>query len=186
MTHSTDNNDARTLFLDRDGVINKEPPQYYVHSWNEFHFYEKTIAALQRLSWVFPRIIVVTNQQGVGKGLMSQAALDDIHERMCVQLLENGVRIDAVYAATALAENDTAALRKPHIGMALLAQREFPAIRFEESTMVGDSLRDLQFARHLGMQSIWIQTTPPATPQPLADAVFESLWHYALSVNPYQ
>ncbi|MCS6819569.1 MAG: histidinol phosphate phosphatase, partial [Chitinophagales bacterium] len=69
-----------TLFLDRDGVINLHYPNDYVKSVEEFIFLEGALDAIRDLSRVFKRIIVVTNQQGVGKGLMSEADLDLIHE----------------------------------------------------------------------------------------------------------
>jgi len=71
----------RCLFLDRDGVINKHPTNHYVMTWDEFEFLPGVIPALQALRPFFHRIVVVTNQQGVGKGLMEQAELEHIHDQ---------------------------------------------------------------------------------------------------------
>ena len=71
-----------SLFLDRDGVINQHPSNHYVMRWEEFEFVPGVITALQALRPLFQRIIIVTNQQGVGKGLMKKSDIDDIHERM--------------------------------------------------------------------------------------------------------
>ena len=70
------------LFLDRDGVINTRIVDGYVRQWNDFGFTPGAIGALATLSRWAPEIAVVTNQQGVGKRLMSADALNDIHSRM--------------------------------------------------------------------------------------------------------
>src|SRR5438445_13769294 len=91
-----------TLFLDRDGVINVEKDQSYIFHYGEFVFYERGLKALSLLSEVFPRIVVVTNQKGVGKGLMTTAALTDIHDKMTAAVAAGGGRTDAIYYCDAL------------------------------------------------------------------------------------
>ena len=145
-----------TLFLDRDGVINTSPPNAYVLSWDEFKFNDGVFAILSRLSEVFGRIIVITNQQGVGKGLMSEKDLWQIHIKMKDEIEKNGGRIDAIYAATQLATNDPEGMRKPNPGMALKAQRDFPEIDFSKSIMVGDAIRDMQFGKSAGMFTVYL------------------------------
>ena len=140
-----------TLFLDRDGVINLHFPKDYVKDWNEFFFLEGAIDAIVRLTGVFGRIIVVTNQQGVAKGKMTEEALRIIHINMLSEIEAAGGRIDSIYAATVLAENDPEGIRKPKIGMAMQAQRDFPEIDFAKSLIVGDSISDMQFGRNAGM-----------------------------------
>ena len=78
----------KTLFLDRDGVINRLMPHDYVKKWNEFEFMPGVLEALAILAKKFQHIILVTNQRGVGKGLMSKEDLDRIHEKMC-SVIEN-------------------------------------------------------------------------------------------------
>jgi histidinol-phosphate phosphatase family protein len=145
-----------TLFLDRDGVINLHFPKDYVKDWNEFFFLEGAIDAIVRLSHVFGRIIVVTNQQGVAKGKMTEEMLRVIHINMLSEIEAAGGRIDSIYAATVLADNDPEGIRKPRIGMALQAQRDFPEIDFAKSIIVGDSLSDMQFGRNAGMYTILV------------------------------
>src|ERR1035441_2519540 len=91
-----------TLFLDRDGVINLHYPNDYVKTWDEFYFLEGVLDAFRNLSSVFRRIIVVTNQQGVGKELMSHDDLQFIHTEMLKEIRKHGGRINAIYAATDL------------------------------------------------------------------------------------
>ncbi|MCS7153656.1 MAG: HAD family hydrolase [Bacteroidia bacterium] len=171
-----------TLFLDRDGVLNVEKEGDYVRCWEEFMFLPKVLDALAILKEVFGRIIVVTNQRGVGRGLMTMADLNHIHQRMKAVIKASGGRIDAIYACTAL-END-APCRKPNPGMAHQAKRDFPEIEFHRSVMVGNSESDMLFGRSLGMHTVWISTKSPLpSPPDLADEIHESLWAWALSLQ---
>ncbi len=145
-----------TLFLDRDGVINLHFPKDYVKDWDEFYFLEGAIDAIVRLSRTFGKIIVVTNQQGVAKGKMSEASLQNIHFNMLSEIESAGGRIDSIYAATVMADDDQEGIRKPRIGMALQAQRDFPEIDFAKSIIVGDSISDMQFGRNAGMFTIFV------------------------------
>ncbi|MEN0003458.1 MAG: HAD family hydrolase [Bacteroidota bacterium] len=146
-----------TLFLDRDGVINRRLPGAYVQQWEEFEFYAGNLEALAQLSKWFATIIVVTNQQGIGKGMMSAADLEQVHERMRASIEAAGGRIDAIYYCPDL-KTKADHCRKPRPALALQAQADFPQIHFERSIMVGDSLSDLQFGHRLGMKTVWITT----------------------------
>ena len=145
-----------TLFLDRDGVINLHFPKDYVKNWNEFYFLEGSIEAIVRLSEVFGKVIVVTNQQGVAKGKMTEDMLRIIHINMLSEIEAAGGRIDSIYAATVLSDNDPEGIRKPKIGMAMQAQKDFPDIDFAKSIIVGDSITDMQFGRNAGMFTILV------------------------------
>ncbi|MCS7189614.1 MAG: HAD family hydrolase [Bacteroidia bacterium] len=170
-----------TLFLDRDGVINVEKKGGYILSWEEFQFEEGALEALAILNGVFGHIIVVTNQRGVGRGLMSMEALRDIHHRMRLLIQANGGRIDAIYACTDADLNSPC--RKPAIGMALEAKKDFPAIQFERSVMVGNSVSDMEFGRKLGMYNIWIVSNQESMSSGLADESWKSLYEWALSLR---
>jgi histidinol-phosphate phosphatase family protein len=146
-----------TLFLDRDGVINKRKIGDYIYHQDEFQFFPGTLNALKELAAIFPRIIVVTNQQGIGKGLMTESDLQSIHDFMKTKVLNAGGRIDAVYFSPNLAlENSNT--RKPAIGMALAAKKQFPEIVFTKSVIAGDSPSDMQFGRNAGMKTVYINT----------------------------
>jgi histidinol-phosphate phosphatase family protein len=152
-----------TLFLDRDGVINLHLPGDYVKKVDEFIFLEGVLEAISALSEHFGKIIIVTNQQGVGKGLMSLEDLQQIHDFMLKNIQGVGGRIDAVYAATELVENDIHSLRKPKTGMAFQAKTDFPEIDFSRSVMVGDSITDMKFGKGVGMITIY-KTTENSNP----------------------
>ena len=138
------------LFLDRDGVINKRLPGQYVKSIDDFTFMPGVLDAFPRLAAKVKRIIVVTNQQGVGKTLMSYEELDLVHAHMTAQLEKRGGRIDAIFSCTELAE-DKLNCRKPSPAMGMWAKRKFPEIDFRQSLMVGDSASDILFGQNLGM-----------------------------------
>lgn len=144
-----------TLFLDRDGVINKRKFGGYITSVEEFEFLPEVLPAMAGLSKIFHRIIVVTNQQGIGKNLMTERNLLEIHTYMCDRVYEAGGKIDKCYFAPNLrgAEDD---MRKPGPAMAELAQMEFPEIDFENAVMVGDTDSDILFGRNLGMKTVGV------------------------------
>lgn len=143
-----------TLFLDRDGVINKLLPNDYVKSLDEFEWLPGVKPTLVVLSKIFARIIIITNQQGVGKGVMNEEDLERIHTMLTTDVRLSGGRIDAIYAATCLKEEDTKKMRKPNTGMLLLAQEQFEEIDFKKSIVVGDSLTDMQMGHALGLITI--------------------------------
>lgn len=144
-----------TLFLDRDGVINKKLENDYVKHWIEFEFLEGVIDALKSLNTRFGTIVVVTNQQGIGKGLYRTEDLELIHKNMIYEIEYLGGRIDKVYFSPYL-NSENHPTRKPGIGMALAAKKDFPGIDFSKSIIVGDSLSDMEFGRNAGMKTAFI------------------------------
>ena len=146
-----------TLFLDRDGVINKKLENDYVKHWIEFEFIDGSIDALKFLNGKFGHIVVVTNQQGIGKKLYRTEDLELIHKNMLYEIVFHGGRVDKVYFSPHLA-SENHPTRKPGIGMALQARQDFPNISFEKSIMVGDSLSDMEFGKSAGMKTVFISS----------------------------
>lgn len=164
-----------TLFIDRDGVVNIEKEADYVYRWEEFHFYPDALGSLAYLSTRFGRILMVTNQRGVAKGLMSEEDLQDIHRQMLQAIALCGGRIDRIYTCTDLDERSPR--RKPNPDMGLEARADFPEVDFEKSVMLGNRPSDMRFGRNLGMKTIYLRTTHPeqgADPE-LVDLAFDSL-----------
>jgi histidinol-phosphate phosphatase family protein len=172
-----------TLFLDRDGVINKEIIGSYVTTPEEFEFCEGAPQAIMTLSEIFGKLVVVTNQRGVGRGLMSIDDLRQIHHGMRSGISFAGGRIDKVYAATAVADNDHN--RKPNTGMGLQAREDFPEIDFHKSVMVGNSLSDMEFGKRLAMHTVFLTSKhePYPLPHDLIDEQFPSLQEWAKSLT---
>ena len=142
-----------TLFLDRDGVINSHRPDDYVKNEAEFEWIDGSKEAIRDLSQLIGRVLVVTNQQGIGKGMMTEYDLDKIHWKMQRELEAIGGRIDRVYYCSHLAAIKPKC-RKPDIGMAEEAQQDFPEIDFSKSIMIGDSDSDIEFGCRLGMFTV--------------------------------
>jgi histidinol-phosphate phosphatase family protein len=149
-----------TLFLDRDGVINKKIDGGYVLDWEQFEFLDGVLETMPKLAKIFPRIIVVTNQQGIAKGLFTEETLNEIHQNMMNIIELNGGRIDAVYHAPGLASAENS-LRKPNNGMAYQAKGGFPEIDFSKSMIAGDSFSDMQFGKSVGMVTVYISNSYP-------------------------
>ena len=167
-----------TLFLDRDGVINQKRDRDYVKNWGEFLFVEGSLEAISTLSKFFGRIIIVTNQRGVGKGLMSEQDLIKIHEKMVHEINLSHGKIDKIYYCTEVSE--FAFCRKPNVGMALIASKEFPEINFSKSVIVGDSISDVMFGQKLGMKKILIGKTKEKLS---LDGTFDSLYDFSLTCS---
>ena len=145
-----------TLFLDRDGVINHKRDNDYVKNWAEFSFINGSVEAISTNTNVFGKILIVTNQRGVGRRLMTEDNLIKLHKRMLNNIELNNGKIDRIYYCTEVL--DDAFCRKPNIGMGKKALLDFPEIDFNKSIMVGDSLSDMEFGRRLGMKCIFIST----------------------------
>ena len=168
-----------TLFLDRDGVLNVEKEDSYIFHYGEFQFYEGVREALRHCAAVFGRIVVVTNQRGVGKGLMTAEDLQDIHDKMVAEIVLAGGRIDGIYYADSL--DNAHPLRKPQPGMAHAAKNDLPGIDLSRSVMVGNNISDMEFGRNAGMYTVFLLTTNPeqSLPHRAIDLAFNSLADFA-------
>jgi len=151
------------VFLDRDGVINRKIAGDYVRNLKQLELLPGAVDAIVRLGKRFRYVIVVTNQQGIGKGLMSDADVAEIHDYIFQQVQIAGGRIDIIYCCPSL-ESDNDPNRKPGIGMGLQAKRDFTDIDFSRSLMIGDSISDMLFAERLGMPHVFINNGNPVPP----------------------
>lgn len=135
------------FFFDRDGTVNASPGPGYVLRWEDFHFLpgvREMLAAVKARGW---KTILVTSQQGVGKGLMSADTLAGIHDRMQA-VLGPAAAFDGVYSCTGLAGRDPR--RKPSPAMILEARRDH-GIDLAASWNIGDNDRDLEMGRAAGI-----------------------------------
>jgi D-glycero-alpha-D-manno-heptose 1-phosphate guanylyltransferase len=174
-----DINEEWTLFLDRDGVINYEKKDDYIRNWQEFRFYEGVQEAINILSKKFGKIIVVSNQRGVGKGLMTEDDVADIHRKMQEKIEAAGGRIDAIYYCTAVETKNF--YRKPNPGMAFTAKKDFPGIDLSKAVIAGNKPSDMLFGKYVGIYSVFIASTHPETPFPHhdIDMRFDNLTNFA-------
>jgi len=142
-----------TLFLDRDGVINVKLDGQYVKNSDEFEFMIGAEMAISKLSKIFNRILIVTNQQGIGKGIMSANDLDVLHEYMLFEVKKNGGVIDKIYYCPHLA-TESCNCRKPNPGMIQQAIIDFPEIKVEDSYLIGDSDTDIIAGNKMGLITV--------------------------------
>lgn len=149
------------VFLDRDGVINRRIAGDYVRSWRQFEFLSGALEAVVRLSQRAGWVVVVTNQAGVGKHLVSEADLATVNARLCARVEESGGRIDAVLVCPHTVE-DECGCRKPKPGLADQALARFPDIDLTRSVMIGDSAADIAFGRGLRMTTVLVGSDPLA------------------------
>ncbi len=146
---------TKAVFLDRDGVINRDRRDY-VRSWEEFEFLPGALDAFRLLATGPHRIIVVSNQSAIGRGLVSREAVDEIHARMIEAVRTGGGRIDAVYYCPHRPEDDCSC-RKPRPGLLLRAARDLD-LDLEGSWLIGDDLRDLESAVAAGVRPVLVRT----------------------------
>ncbi|MEZ4908847.1 MAG: HAD-IIIA family hydrolase [Saprospiraceae bacterium] len=144
-----------TIFLDRDGVINKRLPGDYVKNPSEFIFLDDVKKVIKKLSSKFNHIIVVTNQQGIGKGKITQIDVDTVNDFMLSEIVKEGGKISKIYTCGMLAGTDNCC-RKPNPHMAQWAKNDFPDIDFNKSIIIGDSISDMEFGKNLGMKTILV------------------------------
>lgn len=147
-----------SLFLDRDGVINRRIIGGYVSSWEEFEFLPEVKSALSIFSNVFKYIFIITNQQGIGKGIMSESSLVEIHSKMISEIEMAGGRITKIYHCPDLAQKQNNC-RKPSPFMAQKAKADFPKIDFTKSIMIGDSESDILFGKNSDMYVVLHETS---------------------------
>ena len=169
-----------TLFLDRDGVINRRIIDGYVTGWSEFEFLPGVFQAIKTFSDIFSRIIVVSNQQGVGKGLMTDDTVKSIHSKMVELITIHGGRIDQTYFCGDLRDSGSIN-RKPAPGMAHQAKKDYPEIDFNRSVMVGDLISDALFGKSLKMKTVLITDEVQIEEQNsgLIDMVFPGLLSFS-------
>lgn len=145
--------DISHVFLDRDGVLNRNPRHgQFVTSWEEFELLPGVEDAVAELNRAGRKVIVITNQRGIALGLYSSQDLEQMHDRLRQRLAEYGARLDAIYVCPH--DDGQCNCRKPLTGLFEQAFQDFPAARPENSVIVGDSLCDIEAGSRLGMRTV--------------------------------
>jgi len=143
----------KAAFLDRDGVINRKAPgNGYITTWEDMEILPGVPDSIAKLNQAGFRVIVVSNQRCVAKGLITSADLESLHDRMKQFLAEGNARIDAIYYCPH--ENMPACrCRKPQPGMLFDAARDHD-IDLAKSWMIGDSAADIEAGKRAGCQTV--------------------------------
>ena len=170
----------RTIFLDRDGVLNRKPPEgVYVTDSSKFDLLPGVPEAIARLNRAGLRVIVVSNQRGIALSLFSADDVNAIHAELQRTLTAHGAHIDAFYFCPH--DNNHCDCRKPGPGLYNQARVDFPEITPESSLMIGDSWSDIEFGHRLGMATVFIEGEPTrqksgaSQARAIADQSFNSL-----------
>lgn len=161
----------RTVFLDRDGVLNEKMPEgRYVASRADFHLLPGVADAIGRLNRTGVRVVVVSNQRGIALGLYTAADVNDLHSALQELLAHHGAHVDGFYFCPH--DKGQCNCRKPLPGLFEQAVAEFPEIAAATSVLIGDSLSDIEFGRRLGMLTVFIEGAPERR-KPGAEAALE-------------
>ncbi|MDP4179624.1 MAG: HAD-IIIA family hydrolase [Bacillota bacterium] len=139
------------VFLDRDGVVNKNRSDY-VKSWEEFRFLPGVSDAIRRLNEKGFAVIIVTNQSAVGRNIISPGRLDEIHNNMYHALYNEGAMISGIYYCPHT-PFDNCNCRKPKNGLIEKAFNELP-LDMEKGIMIGDNVTDIEAGRISGLTTI--------------------------------
>lgn len=171
----------KVFFLDRDGTINVD--HTYVHKkeeWSWTHNAQQALRTLQELGY---KLVIITNQSGIGHGMYSEQAMHLLHEWMQAELVQFGVKLDAVLYCPHKRDADCTC-RKPKTGMAQQAEEKIGEIDYENSWTIGDKTADLNFGKKLGTKTALVKsqywTNDDITDQP--DIIVNSLYEASLAI----
>ena len=170
------------IFLDRDGVIIKNRNSY-VRDWAHVCFYKRSLDAILKLSSTSYKIVLVTNQSAVGRGLISISTADEINRRIVDQIKKSGGRIDGVFMCPHQPD-DMCFCRKPQPGLLFEAAKAL-SIDLKRSILIGDAISDIQAGQNAGIERTILvltgrgrmQLTQPAVRNLQPFDVFQSLSH---------
>ena len=138
----------KTVFLDRDGVINRKLENDYVKSWDEFVFLPGVFEAIKAIKEKGYLVIVVTNQRGITRGFMTEKDLQEIHQKMQDELKKHGAQVNDIFYCPHNI-SDKCNCRKPEPGMLIEAQKKWD-IDFAQSYIIGDSESDIEAGKRAG------------------------------------
>jgi len=142
------------VFLDRDGVLNRKPPAgEYIRSWQQFTLVPAAVEWIRLFNAMGLLVIIVTNQRGVALGLMQQADVDEIHDRMIQEFQQRGAHIDDVFCCPH--PENACECRKPKPGLVLQACRKWN-LDLTRSILIGDSDIDRKLAENCGMPFVLV------------------------------
>ena len=139
----------RAVFFDRDGVLNRKPPRHdYVKTHDEFFWSTGAMELIKKINTLGFLVVVISNQRGIARGLMTAGFVEELHARMNRELTEIGARIDAFYYCPH-DYDDKCACRKPKPGLFIRAKEEW-GIDLSKSFSVGDRVADTEAALSVG------------------------------------
>lgn len=145
------------IFIDRDGVINRDPAwigKDYVTSWEEFQFLPGALEALKTLTDKDYKIAIISNQAGVSKGVYTKKTLDEITEKMLKEIKSNSAKIYSVQYCIH-SDEDNCDCRKPNTGLFKKAT-EGLKVDFKKTYFIGDKRQDVEAGKNIGCGTILV------------------------------
>jgi len=146
----------RFVFVDRDGVINVDPIGGYVKSWKEFRFEPGVLEALKALTELGCKIIVISNQAGIGDGVYPESDLWKIHRRMMLEFRKHGIKIRSAHYCLH-GKNAGCKCRKPETGLFEEAMKGVPYDP-QDTYFIGDKATDVEAGKRFGIKTIFVRT----------------------------
>jgi D-glycero-D-manno-heptose 1,7-bisphosphate phosphatase len=153
----------QVVFIDRDGVINKDKIGGYITNWTEFQFIDGVLSALKQLSDAGFDIVIISNQAGVGDGVYSEQQLNQVTQKMMEKITATGVKIQGIYYCLH-GKKEGCACRKPKPGLFQQAARDIPFVP-NESFFIGDKVTDVEAGNSFGLRNIFVLTGHGKTDQ---------------------
>ncbi len=175
----------KAIFLDRDGVINKEVS--YLSNPEMFEFIEGSIEALKILKQKTYLLIIITNQAGIARGYFTEETLKAIHKKMINNLIQNGVELDDIYYCPHHPDfTGSCGCRKPNPGMILKAKLKYN-IDLTQSYVIGDTLNDIQTGQAANCKTVLVLTGYGKEEQKkigsiIPDMIFKNLKEFAINI----
>ncbi len=160
----------RCVFFDRDGIANQSPGPGYVERVEDFHILPEFLESLQVVRDKGYVAVIITNQRGVGLGVMSEATLRDIHGKLREAVTDSGSDLLDIYYCTATENSDP--MRKPNPGMLLKAAQDH-GIDLAQSWMIGDNEKDALAGNRAGCRTILVSPSPPT--DSVADIIIDEI-----------
>jgi len=145
----------KAVFLDRDGVINDDTGHYYIYKPEDFRLNDGVIEGLKMLTDAGYKLIIVSNQGGVAKGIYTENDIRKVHEKLRDELTKHSLKLDAIYYCPHHESVSECDCRKPKPGMILNAIKEFN-INPQESYLIGDSGRDITAGKNAGLKECFL------------------------------
>ena len=143
------------VFLDRDGVVNRSfHPGGYIRYWEQFHLLPGAGDAIVRLNRSGRKVVLVTNQSGIARGLCTEPELQALHAQLQEHLKALGGHLDGIYYCPH--DDGQCACRKPQTGVLEQAFLDFPGAQADNSVMIGDSLCDVEAGSRMGMLTVFV------------------------------
>ncbi|MEA3421372.1 MAG: HAD family hydrolase [Acidobacteriota bacterium] len=169
--------------MDRDGVINEKALEGdYIKSPEELKLIKGAVEAIKYFNDKRFLVIVITNQRGIGKGVMTGNDFEKVMGKLREELAKKGAYIDAYYYCPDV--DDSSLCRKPNIGMFLQAKKDFPEIDFKNSFVIGDSWRDIEAGKKIGAKTILVSKEPSMEIK--SDYIMECLFDIVQEFEKYK